>query len=403
MSEKKVFQEMSRRRTEDTAIEVNDVTMMFRYYHDLNLSVKEKIINWRKRGWAPFYALKNVSFSIQKGDTISIIGPNGSGKSTLLRVITKILTPTSGHVETEGRIAALLELGAGFQPDLTGRENIYLNASILGINKRDVNKILQDIIDFSELGGFIDNQVKNYSSGMYVRLGFSIATNVDPDILLIDEVLAVGDESFQAKCLDRISRFQRDGKTIILVTHDVDTAAAISDRLIWLESGEIQIMGDPKKVSSAYHERMATIPVGEEFGTRDVYFTKIEILDSKGKPKSVFENGESIVLKLHYHAEKSVIDPVFGFGIYDKRGLMVYGTNTNLMKRRIEEVQGDGVAVFTVNELPMAEGVYYLSIAVHTVDGGTNYHWMDKMFRFEMRPNRSGSGFLDIDTGFSIA
>jgi ABC-type polysaccharide/polyol phosphate transport system ATPase subunit len=240
MGAKKLAREIGiRQATEVPAIELDGVSKCFRLYHDVNYTLKERFVNWRKRGYELFWALKGIDLTIYQGETLGMIGPNGSGKSTMLRMMTGILRPNEGKIRTHGTIAALLELGAGFHPDLTGRENIYLNASILGFRRRDLEGIFDEIVDFSELGPFIDNQVKNYSSGMYVRLGFSIAINLNPDILLIDEVLAVGDESFQQKCLDRIARMQQQGKTIVLVTHEADIAGSIADRVLWLEKGKI--------------------------------------------------------------------------------------------------------------------------------------------------------------------
>src|SRR5207247_1244757 len=195
------------------------VSKMFRLYHERAYSLKERIVNLRKPQYEQFWALKDVSLEIGHGETAGLIGPNGSGKTTLLKLVAGIIRPTAGRIETHGRIASLLELGAGFHPDLTGRENVYLNASILGLTRRETDRHFDDIIAFSELAPFIDTQVRHYSSGMYIRLGFAVAIHVDPQILIVDEVLAVGDESFQKKCLDRIRGFQAEGRTIVFVTH----------------------------------------------------------------------------------------------------------------------------------------------------------------------------------------
>ncbi len=249
------------------------------------------MINFRKRGYDLFWALQGIDLTINKGETMSIIGPNGSGKSTLLRIMTRIMSPTEGKIATHGTIAALLELGAGFHPDLTGRENIYLNASILGFKRRMIAGIIDEIVAFSELGPFVENQVKNYSTGMYVRLGFSVAINVNPDILLVDEVLAVGDEAFQTKCLNRIARMQQEGKTIVLVTHSAGIAESISDRVLWLEKGVQKMLGDPHEVIDSYHEAMRQHPEGSEFGTRDIVINRVELLDGEGKEAEEFETG----------------------------------------------------------------------------------------------------------------
>jgi ABC-type polysaccharide/polyol phosphate transport system ATPase subunit len=383
------------------AIELDGVSKCFRLYHDANYSLKEKVVNWRKRGYELFWALRDIDLTVYRGETLGVIGPNGSGKSTMLRLMTRIMRPNQGNIKVSGSIAALLELGAGFHPDLTGRENIYLNASILGFKKADVDKILSDIINFSELGPFIDNQVKNYSSGMYVRLGFSVAINVNPDVLLIDEVLAVGDESFQAKCLDRISRLQQAGKTIVLVTHNADMAASVSDRILWLEKGKIKMLGDPMEVTDAYHEAMQVQLEGSEFGTRDIVIDRVEILDGKGKQAHEYRTGEPMILRLNYHAARPVKDPVFGFGFYNQMGFMVYGTNTRLRDMDITSVDGEGTVEFRLESLNMLDGMYYVSVAAHTRDGLTNYHWLDKMHDFEMVSAGKESGYLTMECDIS--
>src|SRR5665647_946147 len=237
----------------DYAIEINDVSKMFKLYHENVRSLKEKVLFFNKRGYEEFWALKDIDIKVEPGETLGIIGANGSGKSTLLKLMTRILYPTKGKVITNGTIAALLELGAGFQPDLTGRENVYLNASILGFSKKEVDKRFDEIVAFAEMERFIDNHVRNYSSGMYIRLGFAVAINVDPDLLIIDEVLAVGDEAFQRKCLDRIDEIQAAGKTIIFVTHNVEVTKEICSRVVMLEGGRIIKDGAPREVVAYYH------------------------------------------------------------------------------------------------------------------------------------------------------
>jgi ABC-type polysaccharide/polyol phosphate transport system ATPase subunit len=392
-----------RTRSEVPAIELEGVSKSFRLYHDVNYTLKERIINFRKRGYDLFWALKGVDLTIFKGETMGIIGPNGSGKSTLLRMMTRIMSPNKGRIRTHGTIAALLELGAGFHPDLTGRENIFLNASILGFKRRDLEGIIDDIIDFSELGPFIDNQVKNYSSGMYVRLGFSIAINLNPDILLIDEVLAVGDEAFQTKCLNRIARMQQDGKTIVLVTHDATIAASICDRVLWLEKGEEKMLGKPFDVTEEYHEAMRMRPEGSEFGTREIIIQDVKIRNGEGAEEVDFHTGDPIALSIHYEAKKPIADPVFGFGLYDQMGFMVYGTNTRLRGMDIERVQGKGRMDFFIPSLALLDGRYYVSVAAHTRDGMTNYHWLDKLFYFDVHSPGKEEGYLAMECNISMS
>jgi ABC-type polysaccharide/polyol phosphate transport system ATPase subunit len=382
---------------EPVAVEIRGVSKCFRLYHDVNQSLKEKIINWRKRGYDLFWALQDVDVDIRKGETISVIGPNGSGKSTLLRMMTRIMVPDRGYIKANGKIAALLDLGAGFHPDLTGRENIYLNASILGFTRREVDAIYDRIVEFSELGEFIDNQVKNYSSGMYVRLGFSVAINVWPDILLIDEVLAVGDEAFQAKCLDKINEFQEAGKTIVLVTHNSDLAAQISHRILWLEGGRVKMLGDPVDVVNEYHAAMRVHPLGEEFGNRLIRFTDVRLTDEEGRVKPLYRTGESMMVRLEYEAAEPVEDPIFGIGFYDHQGQMVYGTNTKLRDLPIPRVEGRGAVVFRIPHLSMLDGRYFLSVAACTRDYKTDYHWKDKFYFFDVKSPGKDSGYLTMD------
>lgn len=234
------------------AVEVQNVWKKFRIYHDKAYTLKERLIFWNRQKADEFWALKGVNLTIHSGTTVGLIGRNGSGKSTLLKIISRILYPTRGEVKIRGRVSTLLELGAGFHPDFTGRENIFLNASILGFTRKEIKDKLQDIIAFSELEDFIDNPVRNYSSGMYMRLGFSVAVHVDPDILLVDEVLAVGDLAFQEKCINRIKEMKRQGKTIIFVSHSPDQVEDLCDVAVWLDKGEIKMQGRADQVVEAY-------------------------------------------------------------------------------------------------------------------------------------------------------
>jgi ABC-type polysaccharide/polyol phosphate transport system ATPase subunit len=391
-----------RTKSEVPAIELQGISKNFRLYRDANYSLKEKVINFNKRGYDLFWALRGIDLTINKGETISIIGPNGSGKSTLLRIMTRIMSPTEGRINTHGTIAAMLELGAGFHPDLTGRENIYLNASILGFKRRMIAGIIDEIIAFSELGPFVENQVKNYSTGMYVRLGFSVAINLNPDILLVDEVLAVGDEAYQTKCLNRIARMQQEGKTIVLVTHSAGIAESISDRVLWLEKGVQKMLGDPHEVIDSYHEAMRQHPEGSEFGTRDILINRVELLDGEGREAEEFETGDPLTLRMHYEAINPVDDPVFGFGFYDPMGFMVYGTNTRLRGIDIDRVEGRNCMDFRVPSLSLLDGRYYVSVAAHSRDGTVNYHWLDKRYFFEVHSPGREEGYFAMECDISM-
>lgn len=236
----------------DLAVDVRDVSKQFRIYHTRYSGLKERLLDFRRRNYEMFWALEDVSLQLPYGQTLALIGANGQGKSTLLQLIAGILRPTEGEITTRGRVAILLEVGAGFHPDLTGRENVYLNGSILGLKRREIDRLFDDIIAFAELERFVDNQIKHYSSGMYVRLGFSIAIHSTPEVLLIDEVLAVGDESFQRKCLGKIREFQREGRSIVFVSHELDLVENLCDRAILLHHGHGQAEGQAREVVQAY-------------------------------------------------------------------------------------------------------------------------------------------------------
>lgn len=237
------------------AVRIQNVSKKFRLYHERNQSLKSAVMRRRISVHEDFWALDGVDFEIRAGETFGLIGDNGSGKSTLLKCMAKILYPDKGAITIDGTVAALLEVGSGFHPELSGRENVYLNGSILGMTRKEIDAKFDDIVDFSGVREFIDQPVKNYSSGMYVRLGFSVAINVDPDVLLVDEVLAVGDEAFQAKCAEKFAEFRERGKTVIIVSHSLDTLAHMCDRLAWLSHGHLELVGDPDTVIEAYRER----------------------------------------------------------------------------------------------------------------------------------------------------
>ena len=296
-------------------------------------------------------ALDNVSFKVDKGMTFGVIGENGSGKSTLLKIIAGITKPTSGKVVVKGKVSALIELGAGFHPEISGRENIYINGIMLGLSKKEIQEKFDEIVRFAELEEFIDAPVKTYSSGMYMRLGFSIAINVNPDILLVDEVLAVGDASFVPKCLDRIDDFRRRQKTILFVSHDLATVERICDRVAWLKNGRIMTIGDPKRVIDAYlqdvaekqerkfEERQQEVQLQETYeeekrenrwGKREVEIKQVRLKNLQGEEKHVFSPDEGMIIEMDVEAYSPIKDFVFGIGVFNARGIQVYGTNTNL-------------------------------------------------------------------------
>jgi ABC-type polysaccharide/polyol phosphate transport system ATPase subunit len=385
------------------AVEIIDISKMFKLYHENVRSLKEKVLFFNKRGYEEFWALKDIDIHVDEGETLGIIGANGSGKSTLLKLITRILYPTTGKVVTHGSIAAMLELGAGFQPDLTGRENVYLNASILGFSKKEVDKRFDEIVAFAEMERFIDNHVRNYSSGMYIRLGFAVAINVDPDILIVDEVLSVGDEAFQRKCMERIEEIQQGGKTIIFVTHNVEITREICTRVVMLESGEIVKEGKPREVVNYYHQRMESDETERsERGNRQMEVLGVALLNDREEPVNDFNTSDNMKIRVAYRANEPTEDPVFGFSIDDYRGFTAYGTNTRLKGLNLGTVKDEGFVQFDLKSLPMLEGRYLVSVAIHSRDESIIYHWLDRFYPFDMHSDSSDAGLLYIPSSVQI-
>jgi ABC-2 type transport system ATP-binding protein len=376
-------------------IRVQDVSKQFNIHKDKSL--KERIVNaGRSRAHAEqFWALRNVSFELEAGKTLGLIGHNGSGKSTLLKVIGGILTPNTGFVERRGRLAALLELGAGFHGDLTGRENVYLNASILGLSRKQTEQYFDEIVEFSGIEQFIDTQVKFYSSGMYVRLAFSVAVHVDPEILLIDEVLAVGDEPFQRKCLDKIRSFQRDGRTIVFVTHGLDVVRALCDRAIMLKQGHMAIDGTPTDVLRAFRDEYSveSLPDSER-GDRRLEITDVTVLDGTGGRRDRFVPGDNVVVEVDVESRKPTDEWGAGIAIYNKDDVLMYGTNTYVQLMTLAPfTEGRKKIRFVFDDIALAEGQYYCTVAVHPMQG-PEFHRLERKAAFRVYTNAHDEGLL---------
>jgi len=386
-----------------------------------------------------FQALRNVSFSVPKGCTYGVIGSNGSGKSTLLKCVAGITRPTDGDVKVDGRISALIELGAGFHPEISGRENIFINGIMLGLTKKEIQRRFDEIVEFAEMQDFIDAPVKTYSSGMYMRLGFAVAVHVDPEVLLVDEVLAVGDQSFTHKCLDKFAEFRRRNKSILLVTHSLDLVEKFCDLAHWLNKGVTKGEGDPKRVVAAYvmdvedveentlakaeAVRVAasakevteaqetaisvdSVDSGEgsasseesnapkdgfkseegRWGTREVEITNVTISGPNGDAGHVFQSGESIQVRMDVTSKAKITDFVFGLGLFNADNVCVYGTNTNLEEFQPTEIDGSAIVTFTIDKLDLVEGTYRLDLAAHKADGYPyDYHRLLYTFRVKSR------------------
>jgi ABC-type polysaccharide/polyol phosphate transport system ATPase subunit len=421
------------------AIEVRDVHKVYRRYGRRKqfATLKSAILTGSVlRDLHPdavFQALNGVSFDVSRGRTFGIVGRNGSGKSTMLKLIAGIGKPTSGTVRVDGRVSALIELGAGFHPEISGRENVYINGLMLGLSRREIGRRFDEIVRFAELEQFIDAPVKTYSSGMYMRLGFAVAIHVDPDVLLVDEVLAVGDESFTHKCLDKFAEFRRRGRTIVLVTHSLDLVTRFCDEALWLDGGHAKLQGDPKRVVDAYlmavagtenrelaeagsrdlgtgsrggPDRPSLHPSAPDvaadlqagpsepadmfkanegrWGSREAEITRVDMIGASGQPAHLFQSGERVEIRLHVRANQRLTDFAFGIGIFNVEGVCCYGTNTLIDGGVAAELAGEGLVIFGIDALDLVEGTYKLDVAIHRQDG-VPYDYQRLLFTFRVK------------------
>jgi ABC-type polysaccharide/polyol phosphate transport system ATPase subunit len=432
------------------AIDVVNVSKVYRRYAQKKqfATLKSAILSGTLLGdlkpEETFQALRGVSFQVPKGCTYGVIGRNGSGKSTLLKCVAGITRPTQGSVSVDGRISALIELGAGFHPEISGRENIFINGIMLGLTKRDIQRRFDEIVEFAEMQDFIDAPVKTYSSGMYMRLGFAVAVHVDPEVLLVDEVLAVGDQGFTHKCLDKFAEFRRRNKSILLVTHSLDLVEKFCDEAHWLDKGKTKGEGDPKRVVAAYvidvedaeenelakaeavrvaaaakevggakdvqitentvtSESLARGAVSSvssaesgykdgfksdegRWGTREIEITNVTISGPSHEAGHVFQSGDPIEVRMEVSAREKITDFVFGLGLFNADNVCVYGTNTNLEEFQPTEIDGSAVVTFRIDKLDLVEGTYRLDLAAHKTDGYPyDYHRLLYSFRVKSK------------------
>jgi ABC-type polysaccharide/polyol phosphate transport system ATPase subunit len=440
------------------AIEVRSVSKRFRRHR---LGARQETIKgffvglWQGRlrlGGKPEYteALRDLNFIVQRGQTFGIIGSNGSGKSTLLKLLAALMRPSTGEILVGGRVSALIELGAGFHPEISGRENVLMAGVMLGLTRRQVQERFDEIVAFAELEEFIDLPVKTYSSGMFMRLGFSVAIHASPDILLIDEVLAVGDEGFVQKCFEAISDFQYQGRTIVLVSHDLTTVERLCSQVAWLEQGGLRMIDHPRKVIDAYrshvhdlqeeryerlHNRVeearrreletileadgapadelgepldtsareeqdAETPV-ERWGTKALYFHTVRCLDSTGRERYSFETGEPLTLELTFVAREDLTDVAFGLGLSTRAGVVCFGTNTALEGIPLEVRRGVGKVCIEIPALNLVQGAYTLDIAAHTEDG-VPYDYIRHLHTLSVHSRRGAIGIVDLSCAWSF-
>jgi ABC-2 type transport system ATP-binding protein len=374
----------------DAAIVVDEISKRFRMYRDRNQLLKQAILTGRRARFDEFWALRDVSFEIPHGTTFGLIGENGSGKSTLLKCIARILRPDHGSIQTRGSLAALLELGSGFHPELSGRENIYLNGAILGLTKKDIDARFDEIVDFSGVEQFIDQPVKNYSTGMYVRLGFSVAINVDPDILLVDEVLAVGDAGFQQKCLEKFADYRRAGRTVVIVSHAMGNLRSMCDSMVWLERGTVVESGSPQSIVDEYldraHEERTTDDSGAtRWGSGEAQVGAVELIDAAdGRQKTLVHTGDDVIFRLHWLAHEPVEQPVFGLSLETVEGVVVTASSTRETYEAPRVLQGSGWVDFRLPRLTLLPGAYDLQVSLTDRAGIHTYDFLRHCLRFDV-------------------
>ena len=449
---------------DEVMITAENITKGFRIYYDKGHNIKERAL-YRGRGrYEKREVLKGISFEVKKGEAIGLIGSNGCGKSTTLKLLTGIMYPDSGSVHLKGRVSALIELGAGFHPDMSGRENIYTNAAIFGLSRKEVDACIDDIIDFSELEEFIDNPVRTYSSGMYMRLAFSVAINVKADILLIDEILAVGDAAFQAKCFNKLREIKGQGTTIVIVSHSLSQIEQICERSIWIMDGRIRMEGAPREVHAEYMAYMSEKveksrktekknpqkpeetpaetpaegepedgkqagdetgdagtpetgdteagsekeevdpqkPNGERWGSREAEMTSVEVLDGDGEPCTTFDPQEDITVRIRYRSHTRLDDVVLGLAIYRTDGMYIYGTNSILDRTGIVTLDGSGVIDLKMRKVGLNQGEYAVDLALHRPDGFSYDFWRNTC-RFSISEKRGEVGVISLEHEWKIS
>ena len=385
----------------EAAVEVHGLSKTYRLYRERNDTLKAAVMRGRRAQYEEFHALRDVSLDVPAGTTFGLLGENGSGKSTLLKCMARILQPDAGSVVTRGTVAALLELGSGFHPELSGRENVYLNASILGLSRREVDAVFDDVVEFAGVERFIDQPVKTYSSGMYVRLGFSVAVNVDPEVLLVDEVLAVGDAQFQRRCMEKFAQYRAEGRTVVVVSHDTSTMRTFCDRVARLEHGRLVASGEPADVVDDYEDDSreqrvdtgAAEDAGARWGRGDATVEGLELLGPDGRPTSLVRTGDAVTLRLHWSAPEPVERPVFGLAMETLDGHYLWAHHSRDGGAVPERIGGTGHVDLCVKSLLLQPGTFDVSASVNAYDCVTVLDYRRRLLRFDVEngdPRESG-------------
>ena len=385
------------------------VSRRFRVNRHRNLTLKEAILRPETRRTEEIWALKGVSFEVEPGASIGFIGRNGSGKTTLLRLIAGIFAPTEGQLEVGGSVGSLLELGAGFHPDFTGRENIFLSGSIYGLKRRYVRERLDEIVAFAELERFIDLPVRTYSSGMHMRLGFAIAVHVDADILLLDEVFAVGDEAFQRKCISKILAFKERGGTVCFVSHSAPAGERLCERALLLSHGEVEYDGPSAETIKRYHKQLALEESPEEvgaglreWGSGEVRVQGVELVGEDGQSRNRFLSGEPVVIRLRLVGERPVPPPVLSIEVRDTDGSLLGANQCDLGELGWDGEPGMRELRYSLERLPLGEGEFQLSVALTDAAGTRRYHRVDGAERFEVASSDGARGAVRLEGGWSL-
>lgn len=384
----------------DTAIKVSHVSKSFKLPHESQSSLKGRLINFRKRGYETQHVLKSIDFEIKKGEFFGIVGRNGSGKSTLLKILAGIYTPNQGNIQINGKLTPFIELGVGFNPELSGRDNVYLNGALLGFTRKEMDDMYDDIVQFAELARFMDQKLKNYSSGMQVRLAFSIAIRANTDILVLDEVLAVGDAAFQQKCFDYFTNLKKNKKTVVLVTHDMSAVRQYCDRAVMIEKGEIVAIGKPSSVASEYQKLF----INEKNQTEGV------VGDNRwgeggltAKSVKVSTAKETVSIKTTYVATEDIENPIFGFTIYGPTGINVLESNTQRLGKNINSVpKGQKIDLDWVIPNIFSNGVYSVSVACCNQSMTKFFEWFDDAATFRINTKQASAGAVSPDVTVGI-
>ena len=399
----------------ENAIEVKNVRKKFRVYYDKGSELKERLLFRNRSRYEDRWVLDGISFNVKKGEAIGLIGHNGCGKSTTLKLLTRIMYPNVGRIELLGRVSSLFELGAGFHPDRSGRENIYTNASIFGLSRKEIDERMDDIIEFSEMEQFLDNPVRTYSSGMYMRLAFSVAINVNADILLIDEILAVGDINFQGKCFNKLREIKAQGTTIVIVSHSLGQIEQICDRTIWLHEGKIKAEGKPRDIHPEYMDFMgqkrqeiaekeknhkeqkeghaegerkesteeAKPEDNKRWGNGFARIERVRMVDEDGKTQKTFVTGSKVTVEFDYSVKQKVKDAVFGIGIFNQSGERIYGTNTRIDQLEEFDLEKSGTMKVNLEHVDLLPGIYLLDVAIES-EVGVAVDYFREAYIFEM-------------------